>query len=152
MNKAEHYQNLFKTLDSLCEGETDHIALMATISCELFQSFEKFHWVGFYRNVGNEQLKIGPYQGTHGCLTISFDRGVCGTCARERKLQNVPDVTKIENHIACSSTTRSEIVLPMIVDDELVAVLDIDSNNVAAFDEIDEENLQKIDRYFQRRG
>ena len=148
MTKPEIYNKLFTTLDALCEGETDHIALMATICCELYQAFEDVHWAGFYRNVGNDTLKIGPYQGTHGCLTISFDRGVCGRCARERKLQNVSDVTKIEHHIACSSTTRSEIVVPIIVDDELVAVLDIDSDTPAAFDEIDEEHLRKINRYF----
>ena len=83
MGDQEQYDRLFETLDPLCEGETDRIALMATIVCELHRTFELFDWVGFYRNVGGEVLKIGPYQGAHGCLTIDFSRGICGRCARE---------------------------------------------------------------------
>ena len=138
------------TLDSLCEGETDHVALMATIACELYQTFERFNWVGFYRNVGGQVLKIGPYQGTHGCITIPFSKGVCGKCARERSVQNVPDVSKVPQHISCSATTKSELVAPILAGDgELVAVLDIDSDTAAAFDEIDEVNLQRLNNYFQ---
>jgi len=150
MTKQQQYERLFLTLDSLCEGETDHVALMATIVCELYQAFERFNWVGFYRNVGGQILKIGPYQGTHGCLTIPFSKGVCGKCARERSVQNVPDVSKEQHHIACSVTTKSELVVPILVGDgELVAVLDIDSDTVAAFNEIDEVNLQRLNKYFQ---
>jgi len=148
MDKREKYKQLMKTLDSLCSGETDEIALMATIACELYHAFDYFDWVGFYRNVGDETLKIGPYQGTHGCLTISFSNGVCGKCARERKIQNVSDVNSIPYHIACSSDTRSEIVVPIIVGDELIAVLDVDSNQPAAFDDVDEEYLAEISKYF----
>jgi len=137
-------------LDSLCEGETDHVALMATIACELYQTFERFNWVGFYRNVGGKVLKIGPYQGTHGCLTIPFSKGICGKCAHEGAMQNVPDVSKVPHHIACSATTKSELVMPILAGDgELVAVLDIDSDTAAAFDEIDEVNLQRLNKYFQ---
>lgn len=144
------YTRVFKSLQSLCEGESDPIALMATISCELFHAFEDFHWVGFYRNVGNQVLKIGPYQGGHGCLTIPFDRGVCGKCARERKTQIVPDVLAIPHHIACSSSTRSEIVVPVTgPDGTLLAVLDIDSDLPDAFAESDEQNLLKIVKLFQ---
>ena len=149
MDKRSKYEEVFKRLDALCKGETDHIALMATICCELFYSFDYFDWVGFYRNINGEILKIGPYQGTHGCLVIPFSNGVCGKCATERKIQNVPDVSKIPYHIACSSSTRSEIVVPIITNEELIAVLDIDSNYLAAFDEIDEEYLWKVNDYFK---
>ena len=150
MTKQQQYDSLFQTLDSLCEGETDQVALMATIACELYHTFGQFIWVGFYRNVGGQVLKIGPYQGTHGCLTIPFSKGVCGKCASERAVQNVPDVSKVPYHIACSATTKSELVVPILAGDgELVAVLDIDSDTAAAFDEIDEVNLQRLNKYFQ---
>ena len=156
MTRQDEYDALFERLDALCRGETDRIALMATIACELYRSFERFDWVGFYRNVGGEVLKIGPYQGAHGCLTIPFARGVCGRCARERTVQNVPDVTRVASHIACSATTRSEIVVPIIVPtvigDDLVGVLDIDSNSPAAFGEVDETSLSRIAGYFRAGG
>lgn len=146
---ADEYTSLFKTLDSLCEGETDHIALMATIACELYKSSELFNWVGFYRNIGDDTLKIGPYQGSHGCLTIPFSRGVCGKCAREKTIQSVADVNKVPDHIACSSTTQSEIVLPILSEKgELLAVLDIDSDTPGAFSRVDEEQLALINKYF----
>lgn len=144
------YRSTFDTLDALCEGERDAVSLMATIACELHARFEHFHWVGFYRNVGNQILKIGPYQGAHGCITIPFTRGVCGKCAREKAVQNVPDVTEVPHHIACSGSTRSEIVVPILADDgALIAVLDIDSDLLAAFDEIDAEHLAQLGEYFQ---
>jgi len=153
MTKQQQYDSLFQTLDSLCEGETDQLALMATIACELYHTFEQFIWVGFYRNVGGQVLKIGPYQGTHGCLTIPFSKGVCGKCASERAVQNVPDVSKVPYHLACSATTKSEVVVPMLASDGgLVAVLDIDSDTAAMFDEIDEVNLQRLNKYFQGRS
>jgi len=153
MTKQEQYDRLFERLDALCEGETDRIALMATLACELYNSFESFDWVGFYRNVGGEVLKIGPYQGAHGCLTIPFSRGVCGRCAREKATQIVPDVTKVEDHIACSATTRSEIVVPILdASGDLTAVLDIDSDQVAALDEVDGANLARIGTYFRKQG
>jgi len=150
-NKQQSYEELFRRLDALCAGETDAVALMATISCELYNSFDTFHWVGFYRNVGNRTLKVGPYQGSHGCLVIPFDRGVCGQCARELRVINVPDVAAVPHHIACSGSTRSEIVVPVMDGaGALRAVLDIDSNLPAAFDGCDERNLALINRYFQR--
>lgn len=146
---ANPYQRLFRTLDALCEGETDPIALMATIACELYHAFDRFDWVGFYRNVGGNLLKIGPYQGSHGCLTIPFDRGICGQCARGRTLLNVPDVSHAPHHIACSSSTRSELVVPILAADrDLIAVLDIDSDTPAAFDQADETNLTRLSKYF----
>ena len=143
-DKEQQYQQALRRIDALCEGETDRISLMATISCELFHTFGHFDWVGFYRNVGNETLKVGPYQGGHGCLVIPFSKGVCGAAARTREVQNIADVNAIEDHIACSSTTQSELVLPVIVDGELIAVFDIDSDQLGAFDEIDIHYVEKI--------
>jgi len=143
-NKEQHYQETLRRIDALCEGETDRISVMATISCELFHTFGHFDWVGFYRNVGNDTLKVGPYQGGHGCLVIPFTKGVCGAAARTRQVQNIADVNAIEDHIACSPTTQSELVLPVIVDDELITVFDIDSDQLGAFDEIDIHYVEKI--------
>jgi L-methionine (R)-S-oxide reductase len=151
MASQEQYDRLFETLDLLCEGQSDRIALMATIACELYGAFDQFDWVGFYRNVGGQTLMIGPYQGAHGCLTIDFSRGICGRCARRKAVQNVPDVTAERDHIACSATTQSEIVIPILdAAGELISVLDIDSNTPNAFDQTDESNLQRITKYFQR--
>jgi GAF domain-containing protein len=148
-SKPERYDQLFRRLDALCAGERDAVALMATIVCELRLAFERVDWVGFYRNVGGDMLKIGPYQGGHGCLTIPFTRGVCGKCARERAVQNVPDVTAVPWHIACASSTRSEIVVPIFNRaGALLAVLDVDSDTPANFDRVDETCLPQLNRYF----
>ncbi|NDK36275.1 GAF domain-containing protein [Rhodovulum sulfidophilum] len=139
------YDALSQTLAALTEGETDPVALMATMACELHHADDRFDWTGFYRNVGAEMLKIGPYQGGHGCLTIPFSRGVCGAAARSGEVQIVEDVLAFPGHIACSSTTRSEIVLP--VHDgtgALLGVLDIDSDRPAAFDATDTEGLARL--------
>lgn len=130
---------------SLTEGEVDDIALMATISCELFHSCRGYDWVGFYRVVAPELLKIGPYQGGHGCLTIPFHRGVCGVAARTQKIQMVDDVNQFEGHIACSSSTQSEIVLPVFnKDSNLIAVLDIDSDQASFFDQQQSDWLEDL--------
>lgn len=130
---------------SLTEGEVDDIALMATISCELFHSCRGYDWVGFYRVVAPELLKIGPYQGGHGCLTIPFHRGVCGVAARTQKIQMVDDVNQFEGHIACSSSTQSEIVLPVFnKDSNLIAVLDIDSDQAGFFDQQQSDWLEDL--------
>ncbi|MBL3584175.1 GAF domain-containing protein [Rhodovulum sulfidophilum] len=139
------YDALSQTLAALTEGETDAVALMATMACELHHADDRFDWTGFYRNVGAEMLKIGPYQGGHGCLTIPFSRGVCGAAARSGEVQIVEDVLAFPGHIACSSTTRSEIALP--VHDgtgALLGVLDIDSDRPAAFDATDAEGLARL--------
>ena len=138
------YSALAARIASLTEGETDAVALMATIACELHHSDERFDWTGFYRITEPGLLKIGPYQGGHGCLTIPFDRGVCGACARTEEAQIVPDVEAFPGHIACAATTRSEIVLPVFRDGQLIAVLDIDSDRPDAFDEDDAEALTRI--------
>lgn len=133
-----------KHINALIEDETDTIAKMATITCELFHAFDHFDWVGFYRVVSPELLKVGPYQGRHGCLVIPFSRGVCGAAARTGKTQLVPDVNAVADHIACSSTTLSEIVLPVRSDGKLIAVLDIDSDTADAFTADDQAALEAI--------
>ena len=138
------WASVSKTIAALVEGETDSVAKMATIACELFHAFERFHWVGFYRVVEPELLKIGPYQGGHGCLVIPFSRGVCGACATRRETLLVPDVDAFPDHIACAASTKSEIVLPVFGNGELIAVLDIDSDYPDAFDEEDVKALEKI--------
>lgn len=139
------YPALAARIRALTEGETDEIALMATLAAELHHADERFDWTGFYRVTAPETLKIGPYQGGHGCLVIPFARGVCGAAARTRQAQIVPDVEAFPGHIACSSSTRSEIVLPVIgAGDRLIGVLDIDSDRPDAFTETDAAALKEI--------
>lgn len=139
------YASLKATVAALTEGETDSVALMATLACEIHHADARFDWTGFYRVTEPGVLKIGPYQGGHGCLVIPFERGVCGAAARTGKTQLVPDVEAFPGHIACSSTTRSEIVLPVFdKDGTLIAVLDIDSDREAAFTETDARELEAI--------
>jgi GAF domain-containing protein len=144
------YAGLSARIDALCAGETDEVALMATLACEVHQSDERFHWTGFYRVVEKDVLKIGPYQGGHGCLVIPFSRGVCGACARTREVQLVPDVEAFSGHIACASSTRSELVLPVQnAEGELLGVFDIDSDFPNAFTQEDAEHLgAMLDRIF----
>lgn len=128
------YPTLHKTIASLTEGEDDAVALMATVACEVHHADDRFDWTGFYRVTAPDMLKIGPYQGGHGCLQIPFARGVCGACATSGEVQLVPDVDAFPGHIACASSTRSELVLPVFgPDGGLIAVFDIDSNRPAAF-------------------
>lgn len=128
------YATLSRTIASLTEGETDDVALMATVVCELHHADDRFDWTGFYRVTEPGILKIGPYQGGHGCLVIPFGRGVCGAAARTGQVQIVPDVEAFPGHIACSSSTRSEIVLPVYArGGRLIGVLDIDSDRPGAF-------------------
>lgn len=132
------YPTLHQTIASLTEGETDQVALMATVACEIHHSDDRFNWTGFYRVVGPELLKIGPYQGGHGCLVIPFARGVCGAAARTGEVQLVPDVDAFPGHIACASSTMSEIVLPVFdASDALIGVFDIDSDQPDAFTQAD---------------
>lgn len=139
------YSALAARVASLTEGETDEIALMATVACEVHHSDDRFDWTGFYRVVAPELLKIGPYQGGHGCLTIPFDRGVCGAAARTSQPQRVDDVDTFPGHIACASSTRSELVLPVWnASGDLIAVFDIDSDQPAAFTAEDETQLTAI--------
>ncbi len=135
-------QQLVETIRALTKGETDTVALMATVACEVHHAHRFADWTGFYRVTAPEVLKIGPYQGGHGCLVIPFSRGVCGACARTGRVQNVPDVDAFPGHIACAASTRSELVLPVWNEKgRLLGVLDIDSNTPAAFTKTDEDWL-----------
>lgn len=140
-----NYDALAQQIGALCHGETDAVALMATVVCELHTAHPLSDWTGFYRVVGPDLLKIGPYQGGHGCLVIPFSRGVCGAVARSGKTLIVPDVEAFADHIACSSTTRSELVLPVWNGaGKLLGVLDMDSNTLAAFTQTDADRLAAI--------
>ncbi|WP_370304552.1 GAF domain-containing protein [Pseudooceanicola sp.] len=139
------YPNLRQTIAALTEGETDAVALMATVACEVHHADDRFDWTGFYRVTAPQVLKIGPYQGGHGCLVIPFSRGVCGAAARTGEAQLVADVEAFPDHIACAASTRSELVLP--VRDgagALIGVFDIDSDQPDAFDQGDATALQAI--------
>ncbi|MEH6830069.1 MAG: GAF domain-containing protein [Sulfitobacter sp.] len=139
------YEYLSKTIAALTEGEDDAVALMATVACEVHHSDDRFDWTGFYRVTGPHMLKIGPYQGGHGCLVIPFSRGVCGAAARTGEVQLVPDVEAFEGHIACASSTRSELVLPVFGGQgQLLGVFDIDSDQPDAFTQADADAMTDI--------
>lgn len=139
------YPSLARTIAALTHGETDEVALMATLACEIHHADVRFDWTGFYRVTEPGLLKIGPYQGGHGCLQIPFDKGVCGAAARTGETQLVPDVDAFPGHIACASSTRSEIVLPVRNKaGDVIAVLDIDSDQPDAFTEEDAKELAGI--------
>ena len=139
------YEELAGRIAALIEGEDDPVALMATIACEVHHFDPRFDWTGFYRVVAPDLLKIGPYQGGHGCLTIPFAKGVCGAAARTGEIQLVDDVDAFPGHIACAASTRSELVLPVRnKSGEVIAVFDIDSDQPAAFTQDDAQALQHI--------
>jgi GAF domain-containing protein len=143
--KIDTYRRVAGDIEAALSGETDLLAAMVTVVCLLHQAFDAYFWTGFYRRVGPDRLLIGPYQGTLGCLHISFDRGVCGACARTRQTVIVPDVHAFPGHIACDAKSRSEIVAPVFDGTgELIAVFDVDSDQYAAFDEVDQQYLEKI--------
>ncbi|SHF03532.1 GAF domain-containing protein [Loktanella atrilutea] len=143
--KHVDYPLLTQTVAALTEGETDAVALMATVACEVHHADDRFDWTGFYRVTGPDLLKIGPYQGGHGCLVIPFSRGVCGAAARTGQVQLVPDVDAFPGHIACASSTRSELVLPVWNGaGTLLGVFDIDSDQPDAFTKDDAEALTRI--------
>ncbi|MDF7672259.1 GAF domain-containing protein [Lactobacillus sp. ESL0701] len=143
MNKHENYQLLLKQASSLLAGEHDLIANMSNISALLFSSLPNVSYAGFYRYQDGE-LILGPFQGPVACMHINLGKGVCGTAAATRQTQIVPDVHQFAGHIACDAATNSEIVVPMVKNDQLIAVLDLDSNDFATFDEVDAEYLAKI--------
>ena len=140
--KEQKYALLYKQIASLVEGENDTIANMANMAAMIHSTFG-FWWTGFYR-VAGEELVLGPFQGPLACSRIKYGRGVCGTAWREQQTQVVPDVEQFPGHIACSSMSRSEIVVPVWRGEEIVAVLDIDSEHLATFDEVDKEWLERI--------
>ena len=166
MNKEEKYAALLPQVKALCEGETDMIAKMANVSALLHYEFG-FWWTGFYRienselkiensanttnnsqfPTPNSQLILGPFQGPIACVHIAYGRGVCGTAWKEHRTVVVPDVEEFPGHIACSSESRSEIVVPVFAGDEIIAVLDIDSRELATFDDIDQRYLEEVVKY-----
>ncbi len=141
-NKIEQYQALLPQIKSIIEGETDLVANLANISAALKEQFG-WLWIGFYL-VKNDELVLGPFQGPLACTRIKKGRGVCGTSWAEAKTLIVPDVEKFPGHIACSSLSRSEIVVPIIRNNIVVAVLDADSELLNAFDEADQQYLKEI--------
>ena len=140
--KDQKYNLLYSQIKALTEGEADTIANMANIASMIHQTFG-FWWTGFYRVCGNE-LILGPFQGPLACSRIPYGKGVCGTAWKEARTQVVPDVDKFPGHIACSSLSRSEIVVPVYFNEEITAVLDIDSKDLGTFDETDASWLEKI--------
>lgn len=143
--KTEKYRLLTEQIRALIDGETDAVAIMANV-CAAIHETMGFFWTGFYR-VQGEQLILGPFQGPVACIHIPFGRGVCGSAWKQRQTLVVPDVEQFPGHIACSSLSRSEIVVPVFsTDDEVVAVLDIDSKDLATFDDIDRRYLEDICR------
>ena len=144
-NKEEKYQMLVRQIDALITGETDVVAVMANV-CAAIHEQMGFFWTGFYRVCGRE-LRLGPFQGPVACTRIAFGRGVCGTAWQQRQTIVVPDVELFPGHIACSSLSRSEIVVPVFGGDgEVVAVLDIDSRELSTFDDTDRQYLENICR------
>lgn len=140
--KEQKYELLYKQIEALVAGESDTIANMANIAAMIHYTFG-FWWTGFYR-VAGEELILGPFQGPLACSRIRFGRGVCGTAWKEQTTLVVPDVELFPGHIACSSLSRSEIVVPVWQEDKVIAVLDIDSEHLATFDEVDRVWLEKI--------
>ena len=147
-SKEEKYEVLCRQIEALMEGESDMIANMANVAAMIHSTFH-FWWTGFYRVVGKE-LVLSPFQGDLACSRIKYGRGVCGTAWKSQTTQVVPDVELFPGHIACSSLSRSEIVVPVWRGGEIVAVLDIDSEHLATFDEVDRLWLEKIVKLFDR--
>jgi GAF domain-containing protein len=141
-DKAERYKSLLPQIEALVADEPDLIANLSNISAALKQSFN-FFWVGFYL-VKNDQLVLGPFQGPIACTRISLGKGVCGTSWKEKKTIIVPDVDAFPGHIACSSASRSEIVVPVLKDGEVTMVLDVDSDQLNAFDALDQQFLESM--------
>ena len=146
--KEEKYEVLYRQIEALMEGESDMIANMANVAAMIHSTFH-FWWTGFYRVV-DEELVLSPFQGDLACSRIKYGRGVCGTAWKSQTTQVVPDVEQFPGHIACSSLSRSEIVVPVWRGGEIVAVLDIDSEHLATFDEVDRLWLEKIVKLFYR--
>ena len=145
MEKPQIDQQVITKLRAICASETDFVTIMAVVAGDLFHAVDGFDWVGFYRVVAPGVLKLGPYQGGHGCLVIPFDKGVCGAAARNRQTQIVDDVHQFDGHIACAASTQSELVIPVFdKSHNLVAVLDIDSNQPAFFNQAFAAQLETL--------
>ena len=142
MNKTEKYQLLYEQIEAFLNKEDDTIANMANVAALIHETFN-FWWTGFYRVIDNE-LVLGPFQGPIACTRIAFGRGVCGTAWKEAQTIVVKNVHEFPGHIACSSASQSEIVVPIFKENKVIAVLDIDSEKLATFDKTDKEWLEKI--------
>ncbi len=143
MNKEEKYRLLLEQVQALTAGETDQVAVMSNVAAAIHETMS-FFWTGFYRVVGKELL-LGPFQGPVACMHIPYGRGVCGTAWKQRETIIVPDVEQFPGHIACSSLSRSEIVVPVCSKEgEVFAVLDIDSKELSTFDDTDRQYLEQI--------
>ena len=142
MTKQEQYEQLVPQIQAVMDPTADLIANMANLTAMLHETFG-FWWTGFYRVIGDE-LVLGPFQGPLACTRIPFGRGVCGSAWKERKTLVVPDVEQFPGHIACSSASRSEIVVPVFQNNEVIAVLDIDSDRLGTFDDVDAQYLEQL--------
>lgn len=131
-------------IEAALEGETNEVAIQATLACLLWETLPQANWCGFYRRVGDRMLAVGPYQGGMGCLRIPFERGVCGACARSGSTQLVPDVHAFPGHIACDGATRSELVIPVLVHGRVVAVLDLDCPHLDGFSRTEARILEDL--------
>ena len=143
MTKNTFYRDLYTQVEALITDESDVIANMANVSALLFEQLTEVNWVGFYRMI-NDELVLGPFQGKVACIRIPLGRGVCGTAALENKVQRIADVHEFDGHIACDASTNSEIVLPLMLNDKVIAVLDIDSMAFNRFDADDQIGLEKL--------
>lgn len=143
--RERQYDLACRQIEALLDGLDDPVAAMASVAAVLYEQLGSVSWVGFYRVVDDALLRIGPYQGPVGCIEIRFQEGVCGAAARTRQTQIVPDVHAFRGHIACDARSKSEIVVPIFgPEDRLVAVLDLDSHEPAAFDTSDAAHLERI--------
>ena len=141
---TEKYSQLAKQLDALLSGEPNRYANLSNASALLNQFFDRINWVGFYLMDGNDELVLGPFQGLPACIRIPLGRGVCGSAAAEGKTILVPDVNQFPGHIACDAASRSEIVVPLVKDGEVLGVLDIDSPELNRFNEDDQKGLEEV--------
>lgn len=149
VSKTAFYQELLMQTKALIRDETDPIANMANISALLFDALEQVNWLGFYRVI-EEQLVLGPFQGKVACIRIPFGKGVCGTAAQTKTTQRIDDVHQFDGHIACDAATNSEIVIPVQLNGDIIAVLDIDSVSFQRFDQEDQDGLEAIVAMFEQ--
>ena len=147
-SKPEQYAQLVAQARALTHGEPDRIANAANLAALVYHALPDLNWVGFYFYDGTE-LVVGPFQGQPACVRIALDKGVCGAAASTRKTQRVADVDAFPGHIACDAASRSELVVPLVRDDRLIGVFDLDSPRIARFDEEDQQGLEAIARVFQ---
>jgi GAF domain-containing protein len=143
-DRAARLEAALPQIEAVLEGETDEVAIQATLACLLWDILPQANWCGFYRRVGDRMLVVGPYQGGMGCLRIPFEKGVCGACARTGTTQLVPDVQAFPGHIACDDATRSELVIPVRVGGRLAAVLDLDSPHPDGFSAAEARILEAL--------